>query len=506
MTRRLRLEVELTPRQLITAIIVLGLVVAAFTAGYTIALAPTFQTVVGPGSQTSTATYIVSTDGSNSFLRDGKSGAIVSSGSSAYAVIQYGINQMCSLGKGTELIKAGAYSISHYLYFNCNGITLAGEGNGTHLTFQATTLGFAVNGSAGTTIRDMWASNTAGSTPGVQGVTGSPTYLTVSGMYLNSWYDTIIFGGSPCAHNVIRGNFIQNVTDAAIEITECQDVTVTGNVVYNAGELGVELHGVSSFSQDITITGNTFSATGGTSQWGVWSYQSVRRVTITGNVFRNFHYGVHIQATSSPAYHTEGLLINDNVFDTMAVSGVLFTTAGWRSVAIEGNLFANVSGTAIAVNYQGSNLTISGNLISRTIGAGADGIYIAPSVAGAVILGNQLSTIGRYGIYLEAQNSLVSSNSIQSTGSYAMEITAGNQTITSNSFLGWAGSGSRAVVIAGNVWYVLILGNRFYDSGSGTGVFSSTGSDYTTLAYNNFQGTGTQYSLQGSHNTIVGNS
>jgi len=115
--------------------LVLGVVVlAVFSIGYFVGLtaAQTGTITIEPGSFTETASYVIWTDGTNVYARNGKTGAIEFSGSDAAAVIQSAINALT--GGGKIFIKAGTYTVITWIDLgNKINIVLQGEGDCTKL-------------------------------------------------------------------------------------------------------------------------------------------------------------------------------------------------------------------------------------------------------------------------------------------------------------------------------------------------------------------------------------
>jgi len=93
-------------------VLIFGIIILiVFSIGYFVGLtaAQTGTITIEPGSFTETASYVIWTDGTTVYAKNGKTGAIEFSGSDASAVIQSAINALTNGGK--ILLKNGVYNV-----------------------------------------------------------------------------------------------------------------------------------------------------------------------------------------------------------------------------------------------------------------------------------------------------------------------------------------------------------------------------------------------------------
>jgi hypothetical protein len=145
--------------------LVLGAVVlCVFSVGYFVGLtaAQTWTTAIEPGSLVETASYVIWTDGTYVYAKNGKTGAIDFKGTDASTVIQSAINALGTDG-GKIFIRKGVYYLPTGLTITQHSVILEGEGarpNGTVLRGTSTgmdviTLGDGTNVVRNGVIRDM---------------------------------------------------------------------------------------------------------------------------------------------------------------------------------------------------------------------------------------------------------------------------------------------------------------------------------------------------------------
>lgn len=126
--------------------------------GIVIAFNPGYQTIIQQGSMVSSDDFIISTDGTNYFARNGLTGSVDSSDTSASVVIQYSLNHLpvSSLWGsriGSIRFLTGNYSITTTIIINVGVFISSGPGVvlysvSTTPIFNATVSGGSMNGLA----------------------------------------------------------------------------------------------------------------------------------------------------------------------------------------------------------------------------------------------------------------------------------------------------------------------------------------------------------------------
>jgi hypothetical protein len=89
------------------------------------------KSIVEPGSMVTEASYIIFTDGTNVYARDGNTGEIVKSSTNASEVIQYAIDNLPNMGgipMGKIFVKTGTYKCDTPINFENKAVIFWGEG------------------------------------------------------------------------------------------------------------------------------------------------------------------------------------------------------------------------------------------------------------------------------------------------------------------------------------------------------------------------------------------
>lgn len=122
--------------------------------GYRLGIAQTsfFKTIIEPGSMVTEASYIIFTDGTNVYARNGLTGEIEFSGADAGEVINNAISQLPSGGK--VFINPGEYIVSTTILVDKQGISLEGSFGATKLIGTGDFPIISVNG-LGSSVRNL---------------------------------------------------------------------------------------------------------------------------------------------------------------------------------------------------------------------------------------------------------------------------------------------------------------------------------------------------------------
>ena len=390
--------------------------------GVVTALNPSFQTVIQPGSQVVGPNYIIFTDGTNYFARNGKTGAI-------------------------------DYSVS-----TCDSIltTLIGAGNGATSGFTGLFFFKAMT-------CYVTSTHTIGSNSIIQGEGGSTIFKTGNAANLGqgifftgfstkniTFRDFVLDGNSgqqtsgECIHvrrttNVIFDNLVfQNCYDAGIFIYDSQinttyDIRVTNSYFFHNGQYGVFCgENCAGFS----VVGNKFFQNGWkngvrTGDVAVYPSNPVNvNFTIANNIFE-YWQGTDVNSASIYMYTVNsGGTISGNYIYYSSSQGMLFTFSGHISVANNVVKYSRISGIYIegthdsvvssnAVSFSGFGHTICspgpencGNGI--TVGSLLNGptrIFSDHTVVTNNVVKNSMSA----GIIDDSPNNIISNNVVSNS-------------------------------------------------------------------------------------------
>ena len=455
--------------------LVLGVVVlCVFSVGYFVGLtvAQTETITIEPGSFQTEASYIIFTDGTTVYARNGKTGAIDFRGTSAGAVIQQAINALGSVG-GKIAIKAGTYDVGSTQLSSTAPVIIYGEGRATVITSSA--LDTVIDETNITLWHLQYKKN------------GSLTFATATATFqyqyqMGASYIISTDGTNVYARNGQTGAIDYNGTDAASVIQSALNAlgTVGGKIFIKAGtylitksisvpanteiegegwatELKIPdgfnanikvlyINGDNVVIKNIKLNGNREAQTTGLIV-GVQVASGYKNLHVENCLFQSFM----LNAIGAIGYYHS---IINNVFTDI---GSIAVTTGAYYILIEGNMFYSNLGSAIwAGGYYNS---IVGNQI---IDGASDGIVVDGSRF-ALISGNYLNgNAGRgmfFGTYGEA---VIVGNEIRNSGQHGIFIEGyGNYAIVGNVFYGNKWDGLR-------IWkssYNTVVGNTFHDNG-----------------------------------------
>jgi hypothetical protein len=351
--------------------LVLGVVVlAVFSIGYFVGLtaAQTGTITIEPGSFTETASYVIWTDGTNVYARNGKTGAIEFSGSNACTVIQSAINALTSGGK--IFIKAGTYTVTTWidLGFKSN-IVIQGEGDYTKLvkplgyvkaeTYYGRVLNLAY--ANGITIKDIYIESTSAGPDG------------------DAYAIVLMYHANYC---VFENVTIKQRDDGSGLTRGVGGVSGNGNTFLNCKFIGsgVELHG----NWGLGIVGNGNRVIG--CYFEGWGHNAImgapNRGIIANNVFwKNYdddidpndnHYVVvannysHREGSSTGGFCSlEGncthFSIVGNVLEVVSGSGGCIAVRDSSYVVIANNIWKQAKYFAVLISGTSKNVIVEGN-------------------------------------------------------------------------------------------------------------------------------------------------
>jgi len=384
------------------------------------------------------ASYIVFTDGSRYYAKNGSTGMIEYSDTDASNVIQYAVGKAPS--GGLVLIKAGTYNITNTITIT-KPLRLLGEGFGTVL--QATDklnsspygkemilvreterveiayMSFIGIGTADANpeaihlhltkhgfIHHCYFYNLGGTYGGID-ISNSPMSIASDNII-----DTVKFGislsGSWNEYNiVVRNNIIMN----AVRGIHCEypwRVVIEGNIIINFSSLGINFNGSYNSVGRIIVSNNVIyseqNARGIYFYDGNPQYGYPKNIIIANNFISTAGYeGIRIGANN------ENIRIVANTFIGLQNSSnaISITSTGTCSnIEVLENL---LTGYYYGVTASGSvnNLIVKGNSIRTTTG-----VFISASgvVDGLIVEGNKFESQYPYSCYGSVSNAVVKRN------------------------------------------------------------------------------------------------
>jgi hypothetical protein len=391
----------------------LGVVaLSVFSIGYFVGLttAQTGTITIEPGSFAETASYVIWTDGTYVYAKNGKTGQIDFSGSYAGTVIQSVINASTSGGK--IFIKAGTYSCSPIQILN-SGIILQGEGNRTVLKALSTNTADLITVRANNVaIRDMRLEGLSGLKHKLIAGLKSDLVLEYLDLY-NPGMDAITLWGYPdyvenvkiknCRFNApnnygvfiahgrnieIANNLFVSVNYSAVGVSmQSADIYILNNEIVYATDTGIDVEGVSSnfpnYSCDgVVIDGNIIRQTGGA---GIFVIDARKAVVTNNIVLQSGSPGgiCFATSTSTPAgSNIDGGFIMGN-FVTNSHIGIFVWGEDQRSVreiTVSNNIAIANKRSGISFGGYTSGLTVTNNITlnnSQEAAGTYDGIRIS---------------------------------------------------------------------------------------------------------------------------------
>jgi hypothetical protein len=171
----------------------------------------------------------------------------------------------------------------------------------------------------------------------------------------------------------VWGNTIRDCTAFSIEVIG-SGVAVSGNTIYNSGEMLVAADEVTGGIRGVSITGNTFI------DCGVSLLAAIALVGAANGIF--------------------GIVVSENSLYDCKAQGIR-QTGIVRGANIRGNTFQGINNTGISLAGTFTESIISGNTLDMTgAAADSDGILLAnAAITKLIIEGNIIKDASRNGIY-----------------------------------------------------------------------------------------------------------
>lgn len=378
------------------------------------ATTPSIPTVIEPGSMVGDASYIIFTDGTNYYAKNGTTGSIDYSGANATTLIQAVMTALMPDG-GIIKLRVGDYNIPYPGLMMLPNITLEGEGIGTNLVCTGTERTLFLNSNV--TIREIRFT----------GVTPRDCVSSYPGNYSDIMIDRCIFesAGNPNAvvyfDNPCYRVTIQKCTFAPVLVLGSMVIRTYHGAFFSILDnefLGSKATAIYLDStQNSTIRGNNFvnCPVGAADYFGTIDIKADFATGLTSNVIISNNQfiwtvdyaslgtqAIEITATN-PIYDVivRSVLVEGNIIEGIGTAGMvgIYTHddgAGGHSpkgIILVNNIIRNVEQAIINI---GQNCTITGNIASG-VRNGICSLGARSIIANNIFLGN--SGVGNsYGI------------------------------------------------------------------------------------------------------------
>lgn len=430
-----------------------GWIVSAILAlslfGVVVAVNPSFQTIIEPGSMVSTANYIVFINSGIYYAKNGVTGAITSS--SIFSTFLHSL--IASLGNsgGSIFITKGTYMASTSINFwdspgglslTYSNIQISGQGAGTIIKMSnsanlASGIFFIGFGVSNVTIKDMLFDGNSAfqTTDGVGIEVRRSSNIIIDNIVFMNFYNSGVFG------------FDSPITN-----------TTFNNKVINSYFINNRLYGIRlGFASD---------------RWILYGNQFI------GNSFGNSGNGGSIYGENSNNITVSYNLITNQFGSGFNIAGIhfRFCLPSMNSVIFDGpiiignRVFSSTSEGILVTGCVGAN--INGNIVTNSK---YSGIYLEGSPK-SIVIGNIISNSGTNGITIGSMGAFpyfsiqtnVDGNFVTDSLSAGILTDSANVTIHGNTVVNsskgtllnsWDYAGIQAYA-----YYVLIINNRVFDA------------------------------------------
>jgi hypothetical protein len=342
-------------------------------------------------------------------------------------VLDQAITAVCAKNGGTVKLSAGLFNVSSSpTVSNCNNLTIEGDGAGTDIRLQTSTLssGILISNSNNITVQNLQIDGnklnvaSSGFQYGVQSDINftSSTNLTFQNLLLHDSKQGGITGDSS---NVIKilNNTIYNNYDNGIFLrptpsggASVSGVTIANNIVYGQAFTGIQI--LCGF--DFTIANNISHDNGGTLGQGSGIGASASASgTIQGNTsFNNNIQAINVDASqecnpSSTAVGSSNVIVSGNTaMNASSSDGDAgdITAEGSNHVTITGNnIFGGYFGINLAFErgIPDLNTVVSNNNIQSTANLGID-VGPGTTTSTVILLNNVVQNSGASAVYTNA--------------------------------------------------------------------------------------------------------
>ncbi|MCX6821839.1 MAG: right-handed parallel beta-helix repeat-containing protein [Candidatus Aenigmarchaeota archaeon] len=393
-------------------IIVFVITISGFF-GYRFGLSQSGQflkSVVEPGSMVSEVSYIVFTDGTNIYARNGMTGEIEFQGTDATTIIQSTINSLGTNG-GKIFIKEGTYLLTDTIYLNSR-IALDGVKGETELTLVDN-----VNKNVLSTI-----------------TTNNNYYITISNLKINGNKQNNPVG--------LSGIYLWQTYFSRFE-----NLQITNNKGH-----GINISASSGNKSDVNLfVNNMINANDGD---GIHFERYAYGQKVISNTIFNNSIGIYVRDTAESIFTNNAIWENVRGFYSNYLS---------RSI-IEGNVIHDQRQDGIEISgsdgYESWSLVIVGNMIrgnSQESAGNYDGIRLTRMKNSEVhdnIIDGIINGVNyhRYGIYELATsfNNSIKNNYVKGSVTTSI-LSLGSQTIVRNNY-GYVTENSGTSTVINNQW------------------------------------------------------
>jgi parallel beta-helix repeat protein len=382
--------------------------------------------IVEPGSMVTEADYIIFTDGTNYYARNGNTGKIEFLGTDASTIIQNSINNLPN--GGTIFIKNGIYGLSNPLQVKPN-IKVKGESWATKLKMNVINKEVVNLIGNGASIENIYVEGYgSGGGDGIL-ITGTENlvehcYITrarygiqayygslteskaiirnnyaidnfLGGIYTNQAKDILIIGNYVANKNAqgvygiavignetstaekarIIGNRVDNMYGFGIQLFYFNQATVSDNTISNTKnkeDLATDRSGITVDDSNYnSITGNLIENI----EWDGVYIEDGHYNTVSNNTFRNCRYGIQLYHDNDGTKFSTFNTIVGNVIENSRVSGIILNSA--QENTIDGNVIRNSVESGIHLYNDTGNPESHHNIIvSNMITKNKNGVRI----------------------------------------------------------------------------------------------------------------------------------
>jgi parallel beta-helix repeat protein len=217
-------------------------------------------------------------------------------------------------------------------------------------------------------------------------------------------------------NNILIDNYI------GIRIQDCQQVTISNNIIESCDTYGINIYGIKMFCRDHTVIGNTINDC---ENHGIYLDNTDNVLLANNNITNSNKAGIYLRYSDNNEMtnnmiinHKQGITLvssNDNIISENNISsnnyGIYSHSPCYRNKILK-NTFTDNYKYAISLESYFINTQISENVVTNN----NCGIYLQRSFNNE-ILENNISSNNRYGLYLNTCFiNVVSENSIISNG------------------------------------------------------------------------------------------
>lgn len=484
-----------------TFLLVVIAVVGAFRAGIIYGSPSSSQTaIINQWAMEKNCSYFMFTDGTTIYAQNCDTGSIDYSGTDFVTVLNSVLTSLTSSG-GLIHIHSGTYLIFSPVSSSDNNIVLEGEGT--------------------TTILQVSASNLAGHALAVTGSNWVIQNLQFDGNnQVPSRDDVIYFSGN---NETARNLYVKNTPRSGGGGSGCgMSFSGNNNLAISNTITGIANNGICtggnnglgpSYNTNTIFVANTVIGSNPSTAGGCYTFSYAMNATATGNVGQGCFVGayltgldVHITVVDNgfvnvnhSGIQTDSNVGHDFVYSNNRIWGVtvsqgIRTNVGNYQVTISGNDISDTGGAGIQVS--GYLQQIIGNKVS---GSGLAPILIDSGSSGISVISNQITGATGTGLDgISAQPNvhdvLIDDNIINGTNTLYGGVEASSSdsdfTISHNRIIDVNTAGCAAVCLLGPDNYFTITGNIFRETASNYDAIDIFSSQNFIISENQFIGSG----------------